>query len=130
MTQRIEIPLTPRTKKNHSRIIYNKYTGSPQIIQSENYLQYEKDCAPFLKNVEPFLAPCNVKCIFYMPTHRRVDLSNLLAAISDILVKYGILVDDNSEVIKGYDGSRVIYDKGNGHTIIEITEFEESEVEI
>lgn len=130
MTQRIEIPLTPRTKKNHSRIIYNKYTGRPQIIQSKDYLQYEKDCAPFLKNVEPFLSPCNLKCLFYMPTRRKVDLSNLISAISDILVHYGILMDDNSNIIKGYDGSRVIYDKGNGHTIIEITEFKESEVEI
>lgn len=127
MTQKILIPLTPRTKKNHSRIIFNKYTGKPQIIQSKDYIQYERDCAPFLKNVEPFLDPCIVKCLFYMPTHRRVDLSNLLAAISDILVKYGILIDDNSEVIKGYDGSRVLYDKNNGHTIIEISEWKEDE---
>lgn len=127
MTQKILIPLTPRTKKNHSRIIFNKYTGKPQIIQSKDYLQYEKDCAPFLKNVEPFLSSCNVKCLFYMPTHRRVDLSNLLAAISDILVKYSILIDDNSEIIKSYDGSRVLYDKNNGHTIIEISEWKEDE---
>ena len=130
MTQRIEIPLTPRTKKNSGRIIWNRRTNRPMFIPSQNYADYEKECGYYLKNVEPFLSPCNLRCLFYMPTRRKVDLSNLISAISDILVHYGILMDDNSNIIKGYDGSRVIYDKGNGHTIIEITEFEESEVEI
>ena len=128
MTQRIELPLTPVSKKNSQRIIWVK--NRPMIIPSAKFKQYEKDCGYYLKNVEPFLSECNVKCLFYMPTRRRVDLNNLLNAITDILVHYGILIDDNSNIIKGFDGSRVIYDKGNGHTIIEITEFEESEVEI
>lgn len=128
MTQRIELPLTPVSKKNSQRIIWVK--NRPMIIPSAKYKQYEKDCGYYLKNVEPFLSSCNVKCLFYMPTRRRVDLVNLQEAILDILVHYGILIDDNSTIVKSMDGSRVIYDKGNGHTIIEITEFEESEVEI
>ena len=128
MTQRIELPLTPVSKKNSQRIIWVK--NRPMIIPSAKYKQYEKDCGYYLKNVEPFLNECNVKCLFYMPTRRRVDLVNLQEAILDILVHYGILIDDNSTIVKSMDGSRVIYDKGNGHTIIEITEFEESEVEI
>ena len=128
MTQRIELPLTPVSKKNSQRIIWVK--NRPMIIPSAKYKQYEKECGYYLKNVEPFLSSCNVKCLFYMPTRRRVDLVNLQEAILDILVHYGILIDDNSTIVKSMDGSRVIYDKGNGHTIIEITEFEESEVEI
>lgn len=128
MTQRIELPLTPVSKKNSQRIIWVK--NRPMIIPSAKFKQYEKDCGYYLKNVEPFLSSCNVKCLFYMPTRRRVDLVNLQEAILDILVHYGILIDDNSTIVKSMDGSRVIYDKGNGHTIIEITEFEESEVEI
>ena len=129
MTQRIVIPLEPRTKKNSSRIIWNKKRNSPMIIPSEKYKQYEKDCGLYLKNVEPFLSPCNLTCLYYMPTHRRVDLSNLIAATSDILVHYGILIDDNSKYIKGYDGSRVFYDRENPRTEIVITEFEEKEEE-
>ena len=125
MTQRIELPLTPVSKKNSQRIIWVK--NRPMIIPSAKYKQYEKDCGYYLKNVEPFLSECNVKCLFYMPTRRRVDLNNLLNAITDILVHYGILIDDNSNIIKGFDGSRVLYDKNNGRTIIEITEWGDEE---
>ena len=48
-----------------------------------------------------------------MPTKRRVDLLNLLEATMDILVHAGILADDNSSIVVGHDGSRVLYDKGN-----------------
>jgi Holliday junction resolvase RusA-like endonuclease len=57
-----------------------------------------------------------------MPTHRRVDLTNLLEALNDILVKYGVIEDDNSNVVVSVDGSRVLYDKENARTEVEITE--------
>ena len=64
----------------------------------------------------------NVKCLFYMPTHRLCDLVNLLEAIDDILVKRGILKDDNYTVIASHDGSRVYYDKNNPRTEVYISE--------
>lgn len=115
----ITLNLAPVSKKNHSQIITVK--GRPMLIPSKQYKKYEKECGKFLKDVEPFLDPCNVKCLFYMPTHRKVDLTNLLEAIDDILVHYGILIDDNSNVIVGHDGSRVLYDKDNPRTEITIT---------
>ena len=69
----------------------------------------------------PIDYPINLKCTFYMKTRRKVDLSNLLAAISDILSKYNVILDDNRNIIASYDGSRVYYDKDNPRTIIEIT---------
>lgn len=117
---KIIIPLPPRTKKNSQQIITVK--GRPMIIPSKAYKQYEKDSGYFLKHVEPFLSPCNVKCLYYMPTRRAVDLVNLQEATLDILVKYGILIDDNSNIVKSMDGSRVFYDKENPRTEIEITE--------
>lgn len=118
--QRIIIPLAPRTKKNSQQIIMVK--GRPMIIPSKAYRQYEKDCGVFLTHVEPFLSPCNVKCLYYMPTRRRVDLVNLQEATLDILVRYGILIDDNSNVVVSMDGSRVLYDKENPRTEIYIEE--------
>lgn len=115
----ITLNIAPVSKKNHSQIITVK--GRPMLIPSKQYKKYEKECGEFLKDVEPFLDPCNVKCLFYMPTHRKVDLTNLLEAIDDILVHYGILIDDNSNVIVGHDGSRVLYDKDNPRTEITIT---------
>lgn len=118
--QKIILPLAPRTKKNSQQIIMVK--GRPMIIPSKAYKQYEKDCGAFLTHVEPFLSPCNVKCLYYMPTRRRVDLVNLQEATLDILVRYGILIDDNSNVVVSMDGSRVLYDKENSRTEIYIEE--------
>ena len=53
-----------------------------------------------------------------MQTRRRVDLLNLLEATLDILVDARILEDDNSNIVGGHDGSRVLYDKENPRTEI------------
>lgn len=116
------IPLNPRTKKNNQKIIKNKLTGSLMIVQNNRYLEYERDAGWFLKKIpQPINEPVNVKCIFYRDSERRTDLTNLLEAIDDILVKYKILADDNFKVIAGHDGSRVYVDREKPRTEIEIT---------
>ena len=118
----IVIPLEPRTKKNHQQIISTN--GRPLVIPSKQYKQYEKDCGIFIDNL-PFTTydvPVNVKCEYYMGTRRRVDLVNLQEATLDVLVKYGVLVDDNSNIVASMDGSRVLYDKENPRTEIWIEE--------
>lgn len=115
------IPLKPITKKNSSQIIVNRATGRPQIIPSKAYIQYEKDVAPFIQGKGMQInTPVTVTCLYYMPTRRRVDLVNLIEATHDILVKYGVLADDNSGIIYSVDGSRVFYDKDNPRTEVEI----------
>lgn len=114
------IPIAPVTKKNHQQIIY--HSGRPMVIPSKQYLQYEKDAMWFLPNVDTIEEKVNVKAVFYMPTKRRVDLTNLLQALLDVLVKYGILADDNSKVVFSVDGSYVDYDKKNSRTEVTITE--------
>ena len=54
-----------------------------------------------------------------------MDLSNLQAAVNDILVKYGVLADDNRNVIYAQDGSRVFYSKENPRTEITIEPMKE-----
>lgn len=118
----ITLPIAPITKKNHQQIIKNKATGRLMVIQSAAYRQYENDCGAFVPRI-PFStidAPVNVKCVYYMPTHRRVDLVNLQEATLDVLVKYGVLADDNSNIVVSMDGSRVLYDKENPRTEIDI----------
>ena len=116
---RFTIPLAPITKKNSQRILRNKKTGKLFIAPSENYERYENDAMFFLPK-DRVQTACEVKCVFYMPTHRRVDLVNLLEAVDDILVKGGLLADDNCEIIVSHDGSRVKYDKDNPRTEVEI----------
>ena len=125
---KIVIPLAPVTKKNSQRILINKATGRPFVMPSEKYKVYEKACVVFMPRLkDPIDYPVNVSCRYYMPTKRRVDLVNLLEATSDIMVRYGILSDDNSNVIYSVDGSRVFYDKEHPRTEIEITPIGEEE---
>lgn len=118
---RTTIPIDPRTKKNSQQIIMAK--GRPIIIPSAQYKKYEKEALLYIKRIpEPIDYPVNVECHFYMATRRRVDLNNLLECATDVLVKAGILTDDNSNIIVSHDGSRVHYDKANARTEILITE--------
>ena len=117
------IKLPPISKKNSQQILTNKATGRPFIMPSRKYKDYEKAAAAFLlpRPAAPIDRPVNVKCLFYMPTRRIVDLTNLLEAADDVLVYAGILADDNSRIVVGHDGSRVLYDKDNPRTEIIIT---------
>ena len=111
--------------ENSQRII--KVNGRPIIIPSAKYVAYEREAIKCLqayfggKEPPKIDYPCNVKCQFYMPTRRRVDLNNLLEAATDVLVRAGILDDDNSQIVASHDGSRVFYDKENPRTVINIT---------
>ena len=116
----IVINIKPVTKKNSQRIIIVR--GRPMIIPSKLYKDYEKNCSAYLKPLEtPIDYPINLKCLFFMSTKRKIDLCNLQEAICDILVHYGILADDNRNIVAAQDGSRVYYDKENPRTEIEIT---------
>ena len=115
------IPLPPISKKNSQRIMINRATGKPFIMPSEKYKQYERDAMHFIPRGKRIDEPVNVKCLFYMPTRRKVDLTNLLEAIDDVMVKAGLLSDDNSDIVQAHDGSRVLYDKIRPRTEIFIT---------
>lgn len=119
-----KIPLNPKTKKNNQQILINQKTRKPFVSQSKAYKQYERDAGWFVRwNKSPIDQPVNVRCIFYRDSERRCDLTNLLEAIDDILVKYGVLADDNFKIIASHDGSRVLVDKVKPRTEIEITDF-------
>lgn len=111
------IELPPITKKNSMRLVMVKGRMIP--IPSKAYKDYEKNAKPFMPDVY-IDYPINLKAIFYMPTHRRVDLVNLEEALCDLLVHYGILKDDDYKIVASMDGSRVDYDKENPRTEVEI----------
>ena len=121
---KFSIPVAPKTKKNGMQIIQIK--GRNILIPSKQYRQFEKECLPYLNRVKAQIGvvnyPINLKCIFYTDTKRKIDLPNLLNAIDDAMVKAGLIVDDNRDIIAGHDGSRVYHDKINPRLEIEITE--------
>lgn len=123
---KIVINLPPITKKNHQRILKNRRTGSNFIAQSPQYGQYEREAWYHIRKNRPELhinRPVTVQCVYYMPTHRRVDLVNLQEATLDVLVAANVLEDDNSNIVVSMDGSRVLYDKDNPRTEIFISDY-------
>lgn len=116
----IVIPIEPRTKKNSQQII--QVHGRPIIVPSRAYKEYEKACLGYIEADDRVKIdyPVNVECHYYMATKRKCDLNNLLEATTDVLVKAGVLEDDNYNIVAGHDNSRVHYDKECPRTVIKI----------
>lgn len=127
MIQKYIISLPPITKKNSQQILTNHRTGKPFIAPSRQYKKYEQQAMWYLtpKPKAPLSGRYRVATVFYMPTRRKVDLTNLMEAAHDTLVAAKILADDNNTIIASVDGSRVLYDKSNPRTEIFIEEQEE-----
>lgn len=135
MDRRLTIPLEPKTKKNSQQII--RIGGRPVIVQGKDYKDYEKQAAALLREqipeeerpFYPIMTPVNVQAVYYRRTRIRVDITNLESALMDVLVKAGILSDDNCFLVVSTDGSRVRYDKDNPRTEIRITDSDEADPE-
>lgn len=121
INRKFTINVTPRSKKNHSQIIMCK--GRPILIPSKQYKQFENEClkvipSEYRKKID---YPVNIKALFYMDTRRRVDLTNLLSALDDMLVKAEVIEDDYRDIVASHDGSVVYWDKENPRIEVEIT---------
>lgn len=119
------ISLIPISKKNHQQILINRKTGKPFVAPSKQYRDYERDAMWFVPKGKQIDYPVNVKCLFYMPTRRLCDLTNMLEAVDDVMVKAGLLKDDNYKIVVSHDGSRVLYDKFNPRTEVYIERVED-----
>ena len=115
------IELPPVTKKNSQRMVSRGGRVIP--IPSKAYSEYEKAAGWYLKPLG-IDYPVNIKALYYMPTRRRVDKTNLESALCDVLVRHGVIADDNCRIVAATDGSRVLYDKDNPRTEIYITRME------
>ena len=121
-----------RTKKNSSMIVTNPKTHRPFITPSPQYKAYCKECIRQINTwvgrpKEPIDYPVRVTYLFYKSTKRLCDDLNHSAALDDILVQAGILIDDNRDIIESHDGTRILYDHDNPRVEITITEMPEWE---
>lgn len=90
-------------------------------MPSKAFRDYEAVALWYIPRKQRVDYAVTVKCLFYMPTRRKCDLTNLLEAIDDIMVKAGLLADDNFTIIESHDGSRVFYDKDRPRTEVYIS---------
>ena len=124
------IPGKPVTKKNSMQMVKNPKTGKWFPIPSKQYKAYEKAAETSFDTipVEPIDFPVNVRCVYHLERNKDgslpkniPDLTNLLEATDDILVKYKILKDDNATIVARHDGSRVQFDAEPGAPCTRIT---------
>ncbi len=122
MTLNIVIKGAPVTKKNSQEMALNRKTGRWFPVPSPHYKDYRKYFLYQIKRDMQLMIdmPVNVKCVYYMPTRRTVDLVNLLEATNDLLVDARVLKDDNCSIVATHDGSCVRHDKENPRVEIEI----------
>lgn len=130
------IRLDPRTKKNHQQIagsgprcpVCNK-PARQFVRQSKAHDRYQAEAVWFLRPAPkvPIAEPVHVKYHFYMQTRRKVDTTNLVSAMDDLLVDARIIADDNAKLLIHHDGTRVFYDKLHPRTEIFIYPYKEEE---
>lgn len=125
---KLTIPLAPVTKKNSQQIVRNPKTGRYFLIPSKKFMEYKDQFLDYLgwnlpHDFRTFTEPVQITARFYMPTKRPVDLTNLLEALDDVLVQGLVIADDNWNIVVSHDGSRVLYDKENPRTEVEIVRY-------
>ena len=122
-------------KKNHRPIYINRATGKRFLGKSKRLSDYETWAVTCLKEgiVEywegmisgelpgfklfPIKEPIHITYKFYCKTKRKVDLSNLIEAPQDCLVKADIISDDS--IIEKITAEK-FYNKSNPRCEIEI----------
>lgn len=127
MDRKFLIPVVPRTKKNSQQVFVRN--GRIINIPSKLYKQFENECLKVIpsKYKKRIAYPVNVKAIFYTESRRRIDITNLLSALDDMLVKAEVIEDDCRDIVVSHDGSRVYWDKQNPRIEVEITKVEDYE---
>lgn len=130
------IPMDPKAKKNSHRIagcgkrcpVCGKY-AKQFVRNADRTTEYSFKAAKHLhpRPEKPITGPVHLVYKLYTETWHRKDDLNLYEALDDILVRNGILKDDDRKTIRNRDGSRVFYDKENPRSEIYIYRFEEEE---
>ncbi len=96
------------------------------VIPSKLYREFEQECLKAISSKYRIKIdyPVNIKAIFYMETRRRVDLTNLLEALDDMLVRANVIQDDCRDIVASHDGSLVYWDKEKPRIEVDITKVE------
>jgi len=110
------------SQKNSKQIFINRATGKPFITSSVKVKAWQQDALWQLKGVKPIVDyPVCLTMTFYYDSKRRHDLDNSSSGVLDILVKAGILVDDDVAHVDQLELVFGGYDKTNARVEILIS---------
>lgn len=103
----VVIPGAPRTKKNHSRIVWNG--NRPRILPSKAHEEWaeqaERRCT--IKGRKAIAEPVNCRASIYREALTG-DAVGFYQAIADLLEKVGVV--ENDKWIVSWDGTRLMKD--------------------
>lgn len=97
MNIKFTVPGVPVTKKNSQRLVRAGTRIIPLL--SKAFAEYQDKAGYYIPNKWANLdGRYNVRCVYFMPTKRRVDLLNLLGATCDILTHYGVIPESEAPI--------------------------------
>lgn len=114
------------SKKNNKRIVTNRQTGKPFIMSSKQHNDWESGAIKEIRN-QASLAdgiieyPASLRVTFFASTARKFDLDNRLSSVLDVLVKAGVIEDDNYSFVDPIYIKFGGVDRANPRAEIEIT---------
>ena len=118
------IPGAPRTKKNHSRIVWSG--NRPRLLPSEAHEEWFNAAIWTIKpaiidhhNSLPIRCDVNVTATFYRDRNTG-DANGYYQALADLLEKAGVV--ENDRQIVSWDGSRLRKDAENPRIEVSIQE--------
>ena len=115
------------SKKNNKRIVLNRKTNKPMVISSKKAIKWYTNAIKQMQidhvKKHKFNDKLNAKILIYRKDKRGGpgDLNNFIQAPLDLLVSYGVIEDDNRNIIYSTDGSRLLYDKENPRVEVELS---------
>ena len=80
-------------KKNSKRWV--RARGRQFLLPSQSYQDWENSELPSFANAPKLYPPYRLEAKIYAPDFRNCDLTNLIESVNDLLVKTGMLEDDN-----------------------------------
>lgn len=99
------IPGLVPSKKNRHRVLVNRKTGKPFVRSDEQYQVWENEQLFRIKASQDFkrlkkpIENCSIHLVFLGWDNRAWDLTNKAESIMDLLVRVGVLADDNWKVV-------------------------------
>jgi len=121
----VVLPGSIRSKKNSKRAMIVGGVNKPKravLLSSKAYLKWENEARwearIQLRFTEMLQGPIAIRALFYYKGPRP-DLQGAMESLADCLE--GICYLDDKQIVS-WDGSRLIHDKSNPRTVVEITE--------
>lgn len=123
---RIVIPDEPPTYY-HSKVLVEESDGALRIKKSKELTDYirkfDRNFSKYVKTKHnfPIIEKCNIKAEFHIPMHSKASLSDMMYPLETALFEVGIFENQYYNILKSWDGSRIVYEKDDVAPYTDVT---------